>query len=386
MQFRRLTTLFCTALMVSAGARLDAQPPDGPPPPPEVSYVTVTARDIPVSFNFVGVTEASRMVEVRSRVRGFLEARDYVEGSFIERGTRLFLVDPRPFEADLEIAKARVAQAQARLTLAEQEVARLNSVSVPGAIALSDLDKQLAEKTNAAAALNLVKAELAKAQLELGYTAIEAPLTGFVGKAQKEIGSLVDEGANGLLTVMHQVDPIYVSYRMTERDYLEWHRLKASGGYVLNGREEPFLTITLLDGTEYGLRGTIDYENAEVDTATGSVELRATFDNPERQLKPGQFVRARMAGYTRPGAIAIPQRAVSESPQGSFVYVIADGNVAAQRFIEPGDWSGHDWIVESGLAVGERVIVDGLIGVQPGIAVAPAPLASTPETAAAPRE
>lgn len=348
--------------------------PGGPPPPPQVTFVVVEARSMPVSFDFVGVTEASKVVEVRARVRGFLETREFEEGAMIEEGTRLFLIDPKPFEADMEIAKARVAQAETRLTLAEKDVARLKSVTLPGAIAQSDLDKQLAEQSDAAAALSLAKAELAKAELELGYTQVSAPLTGFIGKAEKEIGSLVDLGTSGLLAVMHQVDPIYVSYQMTERDYLEWRSLEAEGGYTVSDGEGPYLEITLLDGTTYPLRGKLDFESTTVDTSMGSVELRATFDNPERKLKPGQFVRAHMRGYLRPNAIAIPQRAVSESPQGSYVYVLKEDNTAELRIIEPGSWSGADWIIESGLAAGEKVIVDGVTKVQPGTAVTPAPL------------
>lgn len=348
--------------------------PGGPPPPPQVTFVVVEPRSMPVSFDFVGVTEASKVVEVRARVQGFLDSRDFEEGSLVEAGKQLYKIDPRPFEADLEIAKARVTQAETRVKLAEKEVARLKSVSVPGAIAQSDLDKQLAEQSDAAASLSLAKSEQAKAELELGYTVIEAPLTGYVGKTLKEIGSLVDQAQNGLLTVMHQVDPIYVSYQMTERDYLRWRSLEADGGYTVNGDGDPYLEITLLDGTTYPVQGKLDFESTTVNTGMGSLELRATFENPERKLKPGQFVRAHMRGYLRPNAIAIPQRAVSESPQGSYVYVLKEDNTAELRIIEPGSWSGADWIIESGLSAGEKVIVDGVTKVQPGTAVTPAPL------------
>ncbi len=348
--------------------------PGGPPPPPQVTFVVVVPRSMPVSFDFVGVTEASKVVEVRARVQGFLDSRDFEEGTLVEAGKQLYKIDPRPFEADLEIAKARVIQAETRVKLAEKEMARLKSVSVPGAIAQSDLDKQLAEQSDAGAALSLAKAQQAKAELELGYTVIEAPLTGYVGKTLKEIGSLVDQAQNGLLTVMHQVDPIYVSYQMTERDYLRWRSLEADGSYTVKGGGTPYLEITLLDGSTYPLQGTLDFEGTTVNTGMGSLELRATFDNPERKLKPGQFVRAHMRGYVRPNTIAIPQRAVSESPQGSYVYVLKEDNTAELRIIEPGSWSGADWIIESGISAGEKVIVDGVTKVQPGTAVTPAPL------------
>lgn len=378
----RSSVLVLSALLTNASL---AQP-GGPPPPPQVNFVIVETRSVPVTFDFVGVTEASKVVEIRARVRGFLDSRDFEEGAMIQEGTRLFQIDPRPFEADLEIAKAQVAQAEARLKLAEKEVARLKSVSVPGAIAQTDVDKQVAEQTNAAAALNLAKAEQAKAELELGYTTVKAPLTGFVSKAQKEIGSLVDESANGLLTVMRQVDPIYVSYTMTEAEYLKWRKLAADGGYVLNGSDKPFLEIDLLDGSQYPLHGAIDFEDTAISTSTGSVDLRATFENPDNLLKPGQFVRAHMRGYVRPNAIAIPQRAVSESPQGSFVYVIGEGNKAELRIIQPGQWTGSDWIVESGLNPGEKVIVEGIVKVQPGVVVNPAPQGEAPATPAPAQE
>lgn len=350
--------------------------PGGPPPPPQVTFVVVEPRSMPVSFDFVGVTEASKVVEIRARVQGFLDSRDFEEGALVEAGKQLYKIDPRPFEADLDIAKARVTQAEARVNLAEKEVARLKSVSVPGAIAQSDLDKQLAERSDAAAALSLAKAQLAKAELELGYTVIEAPLTGYVGKTLKEIGSLVDQAQNGLLTVIHQVDPIYVSYQMTERDYLRWRSLEADGSYQVNGAGTPYLEITLLDGSTYPVQGALDFESTTVNTGMGSLELRATFENPDRKLKPGQFVRAHMRGYQRPNTIAVPQRAVSESPQGSFVYVLKEDNTAELRIVEPGSWSGADWIIESGLSAGEKVIVDGVTKVQPGTAVTPAPLES----------
>jgi membrane fusion protein (multidrug efflux system) len=347
-----------------------AQPPQMPPP--EVGVVAVSRATLPVSFEYVGVTEASKTVEVRSRVRGFLEERSFEEGSYIEAGTPLFTIDQRSFEADLEIAEARVAQAQTRVKLAEQEVKRLQSVRVPGAIAESDVDRQLAEQADAASALNLAQAQVDKAKLELGYTTIEAPLTGYIGKALREIGSFVDESMNSLLAEMYQVDPIYVSFQMSERDYLQWRGQLASGALVV-GEAGPYVEITLLDGTKHSERGSITFEAAEVDLTTGTVEMRATFANPDQRLKPGQFVTAHMNGYLRPDTISVPQRAVNQSPQGPYVFVLGAANTAEMRPVTLGQWIEGGWIIESGLEPGEQVIAEGIVKVQPGIVVNPSP-------------
>lgn len=363
---------------VSAG--LAQGPPQGPPPPPEVAVITVQPETVPVAYEFVGVTEASKVVEVRARIQGFLDSRDFAEGAYIEQGTKLFTIDPRSFKADQQIAVARVEQAETRLTLAGQDVERLQSVKVPGAIAETDLDKALAEQADAAASLRLAKAELAKAELELSYTIVEAPLTGFVSKAEKEIGSLVDAGANSLLTLMRKVDPIYVSFQISEREYLRYEQEVNDGEIVLaDGEDAPYLEVTLLDGTVYPERGVIDFESAAINVQTGTVELRATLPNADKRLKAGQFVKVFLRGYVRRDTLTVPLRAVSQSPQGTYIYVVDAENKAQFRTIKPGPWSSQDWIVDSGLAAGEQVVVEGLVKVQPGLVVNPVPYTESSE-------
>ncbi len=317
-------------LVVAVHAASSAQgPPRGDAPPPQVMVTRVQPETVPVTFDYVGVSEPSKTVEVRARIQGFLDSRDFEEGAFVKDGERLFLIDPRSFEANNEIALARVEQAQARLKLAEQELARLQGVSVPGAIAEADLDKAVADRLEAAASLRLAKAEQANAELELSYTIVRAPLTGFVDKALKDTGSLVDAGANSLLTVVRQLDPLYVTFSMPEEEYFHWQNAVAAGALKLaEGVEAPCLELTLLDGSRYGHRGTIDFESSAIEVATGAVGMRATFPNPKHLLKAGQFVKVRIAGYVQPGALAVPQRAVSQSPQGSYVYVVGEDNKA----------------------------------------------------------
>lgn len=372
MSYRSTRVLLYVSLLALARA-IGAQPPGGDPPPPTVGVVTVETQTLPVNFDYIGVTEASKTVEVRSRVRGFIESRDFDEGAFVTADERLFTIDPRSFRADLDIALAQVEQAEARLNLAEQEVRRLRSVTEPGAIAQSDLDQRVAEQANAAAALRLARAQHAKAELELSYTTVQSPLTGYVGKALKEIGSFVDESQNSLLAMVWQVDPIYLSFQISEREYLDFKTRTERGDLLLGNGEPPYVEMTLLDGATLEQRGELDFESAVVNVTTGTVEMRAVFENPESRLKPGQFVTARLKGWARPATLAVPQRAVSQSPQGAYLYVVDAEDKAEFRLIKPGPWSGDLWVVESGLSPGERVIVDGLIKVQPGIKVIPRP-------------
>lgn len=354
-------------------AEAEAQgPPGGPPPPPPVVVAPVDAKTVPVTFEYVGVTEASKVVEIRARVQGFIDTRDFEEGALVKKGQRLYTIDPRSFKADQQIALAQVEQAEARLRLAEQDVKRLQSITEPGAIAATDLDQKRAEQVNAAAAVRLAKAQLAKAELEVSYTTVEAPLTGLIGKAEKDIGSLVDAGQNSLLTNLQVVDPLYVSFKVPESDYMARRRDRQNGVLAAaDGQDEPYLELTLADGSVYPERGVIDFENVGAEVQTGTVELRGTVKNPDRLLKPGQFVKVHLKGLQRPGVLTVAQRAVSQSPQGPFVYVLGADNKAEQRIVKLGQWTGQDWEVLEGLQAGERVIVEGLTKVRPGAVVAP---------------
>jgi membrane fusion protein, multidrug efflux system len=362
--------------LLLAGLAMGVVEAQGPPgftmPPPEVTLAKAEIKTIPISYEYVGMTEASKMVEVRARIQGFLETRDFQEGAFIKEGARLFTIDPRSFKADQQIALAQVEQAEARLRLAEQDVKRMQSVRQPGAIAQSDLDQKIAEQSSAAAALRVAKAQLAKAELELSYTSVTAPLTGFVGKAQKEIGSLVDSAQNSLLTTMQQVDPLYVSFQVSESDYLTWKRELKSGQLLpTQDDKSPSIEITLLDGTPFENSGVLDFENTSLNIQMGTVELRGTIQNTDRMLKPGQFVKVHLKGWNRPNTLVVPQRSVSQSPQGSYVYVVGADSKAERRSVKTGLWVGKDWIILDGLKEGERVIVEGLTKLQPGMTVAP---------------
>lgn len=372
--FRKQYVPLLIAVLCAASSPAQGGPGMAPPPPPEVSFIEVQPQTVPLSFSFVGVTAASKVVEVRARVRGFIDSRDFTEGAFVEAGAPLYQIDPQPYEADRQVALAQVEQAESRLKLADQELKRLGAVEVPGAVAGTDIDRQQAERASAAASLRLAKANLAKAELELSYTKVTAPLAGYIGKAQKELGALVDEGQNSLLATVQQVDPIYVSVNVSERDFLAWRAAEAAGTQGLEGGA-PYMELTFEDGTVLPAHGKINFEAAALDVSTGSVEIRAEFENADRKVKPGQFVKAALRGWQRSNALTVPQRAVGQAPQGTYVYTIDAENKAEMRMVTPGPWTGDDWIIEEGLSAGDHVIVDGIIKVRPGSVVNPAPLA-----------
>jgi len=380
---KRAAGVLALWMLLAGAAPLFAQgPPGGKKMPPQVTLAPAVVKTVPVSFEYVGLTEASKTVEVRARIQGFLETREFQDGAYLKEGTRLFTIDPRPFEADRDVAAAQVAQAAARLRLAEQELARLKAVRTPGAVAAADVDQREAEAAGAAASLRLAEAQLKKAELNLDYTRVSAPLTGFIGKAQKEAGSYVDSAQNSLLAVMHQVDPLYVTFKVSEADFLAWRRGEKEGALALaGGRKVPDVAITLLDGTPFGESGTLDYENTGVDTQTGTVELRATFKNGDRALKPGQFVKVNLSGWERPNVLTVPRRAVGQTPKGPVVYLVGPDSKAQERVVRTGEWSGEDWIILEGLEAGDQVIVDGLTKVRAGTEVSTGPPPGAPGAA-----
>lgn len=365
----RLPSLAAMALLAAlAGCGQGGQPGGHMGfPPAQVATVTLAPRTLPVSWEYVGQTTGSKDVEVRARVTGILEKKLFQEGAQVKAGQPLFAIDPKPLEAQAAAARADVARAEAQLAQAEREAARLAPLAERRAVGRKEADDALSAAELARATLAAAKARYAEVELNLGYTSVVAPVTGLTSRAMKSEGSLVNANET-LLTVISQVDPIWVPFNISENEQLAINRSVAAGLLELpkdNGFE---VTIRLADGTVFPRSGKINFADTRVNPATGSYEMRAEVANHDRALKPGQFVRVTLKGAMRRNAIVVPQVAVLDGPQGKFVYVPGkdkDGkDVALPRPVVLGPWVEADgvnlWVVERGLKAGETVIVDGV--------------------------
>ena len=327
-------------------------------PPAQVSVITIEPKTLPATFEYTGQTLGSREVEVRARVTGILQKRNFVEGGPVREGQSLFTIDPAPFIAVAARAEADVAGASARLEQAKKNAARMKPLFAENAVSQKEFDDSTSAESIAEADLKAARARLTEANLNLLYTKVESPISGIAGRAQRSEGSLVS-GPDVLLTTVSQVDPIWVGFGISDNDQLKLNAERDAGRLVppADGRFE--VTVRLADGTTYSQPGKLNFSDVRVSGATGTSETRAELPNPKGILRPGQFVRVTLKGATRPNAITVPQRSVLEGPQGKFVYVVNAESKAEPRPVQVGDWTGDEWIVNSGLKAGDKVIVDG---------------------------
>ncbi|MDM0043066.1 efflux RND transporter periplasmic adaptor subunit [Variovorax dokdonensis] len=375
-----LCLALCAAGLIAACSKQEAAAPAAQAA--AVSALAVQARTIPVTFQFVGQTESPQQVEIRARVAGFLEKRVYREGSRVEKGQVLFQMDAKPFAADLQAANGELAQQQARLSTARANLARVKPLVADNALAAKDLDDATGQEQAAAAAVESAKARVIDAQLKLGYATITSPLEGLSSFAKVQDGAYVGP-ANSLLTYVARLDPIRVNFSLSENETLRLKDELAKGQLRGMANDDYPVELVLADGSVYPEHGRITFADAAFSEETGTFLLRAELPNPKGDLRPGQFVRVNVLGFTRPNAIVVPQRAVQEGPRGQFVWVVDAQGKALQRPVTAGDWVGDQWLVSQGLKDGERVIVDGFMRLAPGMPVQAKEVAAEPLPAAA---
>lgn len=341
-------------------------------PPPEVTVTPVIQRDTPIYVEFVGQTKGFEDIDLRARVNGFLESIRFKEGSEVKKGELLYTIDPREYEARVAEAKGQLARAQTMLTNAEIEVKRIKPLVAIYAVSQRDLDNAEARQGSAQGEVDAAKAYLSNAELNLSYTMITAPISGIIGKTKAKVGEFVGLPPNPMiLNTVSNVDPILVEFFLSETDYL-W-AVRAYGAQVAESPKAMPLELILADGSVFPSKGRVNFADREVDPKTGTILIQASFPNPDKVLRPGQFGRVRFVANVRKGALLLPQRAVEEL-QGSYqVWVVGPGNKAQIRPVKLGPKVGSLWVVEQGLTPGEQVILEGLTKVEPDMVVVPKP-------------
>lgn len=354
------------ALLTAACAKA---PQQAPPPPVEVGVVSVERKAAPIEFDYMARTAGVREVEVRARVSGILQRRLYTEGSAVKEGDLLFQIDPAPYVAEMERARAQVAVEEARATDARQQKERADPLVAQGVVSKRDYDTTVAAAQSTHATLEAAKAALRKAQLDLNYTHVRAPISGMTSREARSEGSLVSAGEDSaLLTRISQIDQLYVQFSMPVS---EAERVRSA----LQRQEPVQVVVSSADGRDLQRNARLEFVDTLVDPTSGTVQARATLANDGGvNLFPGQFLRARITGISLPNAIVIPTRAVLRSPMGASVWVVDAQNKAAPRPVMLGSTFGNNIVISAGLRSGETVIVDGILKVQqPGTAIRPVP-------------
>ena len=332
-------------------------------PPPLVTVAPVILQDVNPPQKYVGHMEAIQSVELQARVEGFLEKVNFKEGSFVHAGDLLYVIEQAPYQANVKADEARVEELQAMLTKARQYLERVRTVR-SGGVSASDIDNAVAEELRAKAQLEEARATLERSELNLGYTTIRAPISGRIGRTAYTAGNLVGP-TSGQLARIVQIDPIRVVYSISENDMAA---IQMALKDAAQRPENPVLVprIRLSDGGKYQIAGKLDFVNNEVDAATGTIAVWAVFDNPDGLLLPGQYVTV-LVTRSKPKLMpVVPQSAVLEDRDGQYVLVVDHQNRVDMRRIKSGPMIGINWAIESGLAAGEIVIVEGTQKAQPG--------------------
>jgi len=360
-----VTLLLISTLLAACGQdkEQEAKPGAGAPPAMPVTVLEVQPTTIPISAEAVAQTEGAKEVEIRPRVGGILLKRLYEEGDSVKEGQAMFLIDPEPYKIALAQARAALAEQQARIEQARREEARLKGLLATQSISEREYDTAVSDLAVAKATAQRAEASVREAELNLSYTTVTAPVGGISGRFRFSEGALVEPNTS-LLTTVIQLSPIWVRFSFSDNELAEL-------GGRLNEQNVKEVSLVLPDGSEYKEKGKLNFAASQIDPTLGTQQLRATFENKDRRLLPGQFVRARVVTGEREGVFLLPQPAVMNSDQGSFVYVVNAQNQANPQPVTTGSWVGKEWVVLDGLNAGDKVITDNLLKVRPGMTVSP---------------
>ncbi|HDR9158062.1 TPA: efflux RND transporter periplasmic adaptor subunit [Burkholderia vietnamiensis] len=363
----RLLTVATAAVFLAACGKKESAPP---PQTPEVGVVTVQPQAVPIYTELPGRTSAFLVAQVRARVDGIVLRREFVEGSDVKAGQRLYKIDPAPYLAQLNSAKATLAKAQANLVTQNALVARYKVLVAANAVSKQDYDNAVATQGQAAADVAAGKAAVETAQINLGYTDVVSPISGRVGISQVTPGAYVQASQATLMSTVQQLDPVYVDLTQSSLEGLKLRQDVQSGRLKTSGPGAAKVSLILEDGKTYPVPGKLQFSDVTVDQTTGSVTIRAVFPNPNRVLLPGMFVRARIEEGVNENAFLVPQIGVTHDQKGQAIAMVVNAsNKVEPRPLKTTGMNGQNWIVEGGLNAGDRVIVQGGDKARPGTAV-----------------
>ncbi|MGC9193910.1 MAG: efflux RND transporter periplasmic adaptor subunit [Syntrophobacteraceae bacterium] len=365
----------CCFVMIAAPGCQKSQtlPSNKDKGPVAVSAITVARADVPVAFEYIAQVKSSQQVNIAARVSGFLDKRVYTEGSIVRQGQKLFLMDQKPFKAQLDQAEAALSRYKAAMQVARLNLNRVKPLAAASALSQKDLDNAVGQFESASAAVEGAKASVEQARLNLSYTVITSPLTGISSDAQQSDGTYLNP-SNSLLTTVALISPVYVNFSISENEWLRY-RKEVRKGLLIPPKDGDYTAeVVLSDGTLFHNTGKVTFANPSYDPKTGTFLIRATVENPKAILRPNQYVHARLIGALRRNAILVPQRAVQQTSKGHVVWVVEKDGKAEPRPVTVGAWHGNDWFIDEGLHTGDRVIVDGLLKLRPGSEVEVTPL------------
>jgi membrane fusion protein (multidrug efflux system) len=364
---RKFVTPFCLAAWLAGGCgEKEAPPPQRPAP--QVTVVTVKPQSIPYIAGFVAQTESSRQVDIVARVSGYLDRIAYQEGELVKEGQLLFQLDPKPFQAQLQAAQGELQAQQARHFTAAANLKRVKPLAEQRAVSQADLDRAQGEFDSSRAAVFSAQAKVKEQELNLGYATIRSPVNGLASRALQRQGAYINSlSESAKLTYVAAINPIWVNFSVSQNQIARVRELVGKGQLTQPPGQIFEVEVVMPDGAVYPEKGRISFADPSFSQATGSFMVRAVLPNPKRDLRPGMFVTAKVKGGTRENAIVVPQLAVQQGPNGHLVYVVKQDGTAELRPVVVGDYQGEkDIVVATGLAGGDRVVVDGAFRVVPG--------------------
>ena len=351
---------------------------------PEVAVVVIQPQRVELSTELPGRTSPYRIAEIRPQVNGIVQKRLFQEGSDVKAGQLLYQIDPAPFQVAHDSAKASLAKAQANLPSLKLKAERYKELLAENAVSRQDYDDASATVGQSQAEIEYWKAAVEAARINLGYTRVTAPISGRIGRSSVTDGALVTAYQPTSLAVIQQLDPIYVDVSQSSAELLRLRRSMESGSLSPNGETSKRVRLLLEDGTPYPQEGTLQFRDVTVDPTTGSFTLRIVVPNQSNLLLPGMFLRAVVQEGVMEQAILAPQQGIIRTPKGEPVaWVVDESGKVQQRPLTLNRTIGNAWLISSGLAAGDRVIVEGMLNVRPGTVVKAVPLSATKETAAA---